>query len=402
MQFKKFLLAAILGLTIRTSSQATDMSYMQEYHSQTRQQVLNFSDIDAPFYEFTNCYDSPFYDCNNPPRLWRTNLDYFANLQNNYLVRQNCYLSQEDLMRLKEGTMVGGLCLKFHSHLELAALLMATDGMHLVENTYLGNRVSGNGLNMLGTWLMNLREEFLQNSKGIDGKSPYPQQVTQVTRTQLQRMGREDYFSYLLNYLSNQLRYGTNGVKILRFNDYVLSNQGPRMNSFPEQEVYLDSNYQGFISMENNFGRSMSEYTPDQFDGFEQYIPYTPVEKTRYNSNILNSHKDQEVDRTYATQAFERDVAESISWKFNHILKHPLVEINKLNKNMEIKTANFNESREFLWILRNNLGVIEANIDVHNCANISIPHGSISYFLKTVLGLNEGFVNSFIRHFDIY
>jgi ribA/ribD-fused uncharacterized protein len=219
--------------------------------------VIKFYDRDEAFYEFTNFYGAPFQQ---GERTWNTSEHGFqgnkfilsdrgdiadaiegvavdnpkgvfniARINNSLVINKNWHgkVGTAPGAAPKDRVMLEALTLKFSTHPELTALLLATAGLHLVEDAgpndaYWGNGKKGTtrkpdmpGHNRLGEELVNLREKLL--AEPFQTFMPPPGcthvRITEVTRRELARLGILDRFN---NYLTIFSKQGWGGVVTLQ------------------------------------------------------------------------------------------------------------------------------------------------------------------------------------------
>jgi ribA/ribD-fused uncharacterized protein len=219
--------------------------------------VIKFYERGEAFYELTNFYGAPFQQ---GTRIWNTSEHGFqgnkfilsdrediadaieaiavgnpkgvfniAKTNNGLVININWHgkVGTAPGAAPKDRVMAEALRLKFSTHSELTALLLATAGFHLVEDAgpndaYWGNGKKGTtrkpdmpGNNRLGEELVNLREKLLAGPFQTFMVPPghADAQITAVTRRELTRLGILDRFT---NYLAIFRKQGWGGVVTLQ------------------------------------------------------------------------------------------------------------------------------------------------------------------------------------------
>lgn len=199
---------------------------------QAMQADIKFYEKTDPFYEFTNFFEAPFDEIGvgtwpttehyfqgkkfNAPgtrgiitdiRKAKTPRDVFTIAGDNWQKIRYDWEGKESNTpiggTIRDKVMLEGLRLKFSQNPQLAALLIATQGLDLIENTaistqarkdsYWGNAYDKDGkpgLNRLGISLEQIRDELLNGTLKVDcSKTGVP--ITYETKTALANMGRQ-------------------------------------------------------------------------------------------------------------------------------------------------------------------------------------------------------------------
>ena len=136
----------------------------------------------SSYYEFSNFYRSPIKVLDDD-RIWPTVEHYYQAMKFPHLPDYQVTIHQakspteaaklgrdrnvtirSDWCRVRDYIMVNALRAKFHSNLELKMLLISTESKTIIEKTttdyYWGCGKNGTGLNKLGIFLMQIREEI--------------------------------------------------------------------------------------------------------------------------------------------------------------------------------------------------------------------------------------------------
>jgi ribA/ribD-fused uncharacterized protein len=382
---KKLVLAlSIIGGGLHVQAMQAPLPSTTPHVPQT--QTVKFYDKNAPYYEFTNFYDAPFSHEYAPGQYnsWANSEQYFQGMKfncngsrhvlkqimnaqsareafdlahkNNALVRPNWLGNDRNALRVN--VMYDALKLKFGAHLNLAALLLSTDDMNLVENAgkndaFWGNGQNGDGTNMLGQLLVELRNDIFSQKVHVHGNAPQHASLSQATLAELTRNGRLDYFYYILGQLQN-------GQPIARFNQF---------------------NPQGQASI----SQPLTQLTHVQ--------PNHPQQTVTTNTITIN----QQYTLPPHVHGLRTNVINALSAKFNGHSGFSGIVITPHHKNMLIQTNSPQDALQIVGVVRN-LGMSGVNVDQNNNHNIFISRNSFNYLLGNVLAFDQSFITSFINH----
>lgn len=370
----KILFGAVIGLSVANLSGTVQAMQTQE---------LKFYDNGAPFYEFTNFYAAPFTETG--VGVWKTSEHYFQGKKFNLpatrtitgqimsantprevftIAQQNKAQTRSDWhgevskkpigQTMKDNVMLNGLRLKFSQNPQLAALLMSTQGSNLVENTeistqnpkdsYWGNAYANGrpGENRLGISLMQVRNELLQGTLQVDC-SKTGASLTPATQQAMNQA--------LFNASLARICPGSGG-----------RSQGTQ--SQPTSYYGSSSYYQG-----GSTSTSQPAYDPVGAARIqiESAIETSLMNMLYYNKIVFNPRLPYAFD---------------ISFEITP------------SKNMLINVGDANNAMRFAQFIHD-YSDIKSAVDLSNPQKVFIPGGSIEYFLKEVLGIDQPSINDF-------
>jgi ribA/ribD-fused uncharacterized protein len=170
--------------------------YLKRIGFKGGQRVIEFYDIQNPFYEFTNFYEAPI---TVDGKVWPTSEHYFQaqkfkdpliqevirktpTARGVFILANSATGTYKNAIRpdwssVSDDSMFRALMAKFTQYPYLRDLLLGTGDALLIEasldDTYWGIGKDGSGKNRLGYWLMKVRDTLKQPQPALPGLPMY-------------------------------------------------------------------------------------------------------------------------------------------------------------------------------------------------------------------------------------